>query len=141
VLAWFAANWVGKPILDARDKRLKALKAAERNAYVGYGARDERIVEARAALNDAVSDLRSISRGQWPVRLYCRRAGYDPETAASVLVSLHNMTGNPCDDESRKLILDAIYVLLGADQHLKRERVDEIRRQLERDKGLNEAKF
>jgi hypothetical protein len=135
VLAWLAANWVGKPIVDARDKCLKALKAAERNAYVGGAARDERIVEARAALNDAVSDLRSISRGQWQVRLYCRLAGYDLETAASVLVTLHNRIGNyGYDDERRKLILDAIYVLLGAHQHLKRDRVDEIKRQLEQDR-------
>ena len=26
VLAWLATNWVGKPIVDARDKRLKALQ-------------------------------------------------------------------------------------------------------------------
>jgi hypothetical protein len=31
-------NWVGKPIVDVRDKRLKALQAAEQNAYVGRGA-------------------------------------------------------------------------------------------------------
>jgi hypothetical protein len=52
---------LGKPIVDARDKRLKALQAAEQN----------RIVAARTALNDAASALRSISRGQWPVWPYC----------------------------------------------------------------------
>jgi hypothetical protein len=42
VLAWLATkyNWVGKPIVDARDKRLTALQAAEQN----------RIVAARTAL-------------------------------------------------------------------------------------------
>jgi hypothetical protein len=30
VLGWFATNWVAKPIVDARDKCLKALKAALR---------------------------------------------------------------------------------------------------------------
>jgi hypothetical protein len=63
VLVWFITNWVGKPIVDLRDKRIKALQAAEQNAHVGYGASKERIKEARAALNEAASGLRSISRG------------------------------------------------------------------------------
>src|SRR5215831_12626055 len=45
-----------------RDKRLKALHAAEQNTHVGYGASDQRVREARAALNGAASSLRSISR-------------------------------------------------------------------------------
>jgi ribosomal protein S12 methylthiotransferase accessory factor YcaO len=69
VLAWLATNWVGKPIVNGRDKRLKALQAAEQNAFVGSGASDERRRAAKAALNEAASALRSISRGQWPVRL------------------------------------------------------------------------
>jgi hypothetical protein len=73
VLAWLATNWIGKPIADVRDKCLKALQAAEQNAYVDGSARSERVEPARAALNDAASALRSISRGHaWPVRLYCR---------------------------------------------------------------------
>ena len=28
VLVWFITNWVGKPIVDVRDKRIKALQAA-----------------------------------------------------------------------------------------------------------------
>jgi hypothetical protein len=125
VLAW----WVGKPIVDARDKCLKALKATEQNAHVG-DASAERIVEARAALNDAVSDLRSISRGQWQVRLYCWVVGYDLETAARALIGLHSRIG-PYDAEARQFFRDAVYVSLGAHQHLKRERVDEIKRQAE----------
>jgi hypothetical protein len=72
VLAWFITNWVGKPIVDVRDKRIKALQAAEQNAYVGYAESGERVKAARAALNEGASALRSISRGHdWPVRLYC----------------------------------------------------------------------
>src|SRR5947209_2434089 len=83
VLVWFITNWVGKPIVDVKDKRIKALQAAEQNAYVGYGASNQRVREARAALNEAASGLRSISRGHgWPVRLYCRFAQYDLEAAA-----------------------------------------------------------
>jgi hypothetical protein len=39
VLAWLATkyNWVGKPIVDARDKRLTALQAAEQNRIVAAG--------------------------------------------------------------------------------------------------------
>ena len=38
VLVWFITNWVGKPIVDVREKRIKALQVAEQNAHVGYGA-------------------------------------------------------------------------------------------------------
>src|SRR5215468_5449930 len=94
VLVWFITNWVGKPIVDVRDKRIKALQAAEQNAYVGASAGNKRITEASAALSEAASGLRSISRGHgWPVRLYCRFAGYDLEEAASWLITLHNWTG------------------------------------------------
>ena len=130
VLAWLATNWVGKPIVDARDKRLKALQAAEQNTYVGDTASDERRVVARAALNEAASALRSISRGQWPVRLYCCFARYDLEAAAAAIVHLHNMTGLNFDNEARAFFRDAVYVFLRAHRHLSRERVDKINKEL-----------
>jgi hypothetical protein len=130
VLAWFVTNWVGKPVVDVRDKRIKALQAAEQNAHVGGAASDERVVAARASLNEAASALRSISRGHgWPVRLYCRLARYDLEAAASWLITLHNMAGEiSYDDKARRQIaLDATYMFLQAHQHLSRERIDEIK--------------
>jgi hypothetical protein len=136
LLAW----WIGKPIADARDKRLKALQAAEQHSTVGGAASDQRVEEAKAALNDAASGLRSISRGQWQVRLYCWFVRYDLEAAADALIKLHNMTGkHHYDDQERQFVLDDIYVFLRA--HLKRERVDEIKRRAERDKRLSKAKF
>jgi len=133
LLVWFITNWVGKPIVDVRDKRIKALHAAEQNAHVGYGASNERVTEARAALNEAASGLRSISRGYgWPVRLYCRLARYDLEAAAAALIHLHNITGHEYfNNEARSLVRDAVYVFLHAHQHLSRKRVDEIKRQME----------
>ena len=130
-LAWVATNWVGKPIVDARDKRLAALQAAEQNAFVGGGTSDERRRAARAALNEAASALRSISRSQWPVRLYCWFARYDLEAAAAALVHLHNITGHDYfNNEQHSFCRDAVYVFLRAHQHLSRERVDEINREL-----------
>jgi len=129
---WFATNWVGKSISDVRDKRIKALQAAEQNAHVDGHASDDRVTEARAALNEAASGLRSISRGHgWPVRVYCWFVGYDPEAAASCLITLHNTTGNyRYGDEARQLFVDAIYMFLRADKHLSPERIDEIKRRM-----------
>jgi hypothetical protein len=144
VLVWFITNWVGKPIIDVRDKRIKALQAAEQNAYVGYGASIERIKEARAALNEAASSLRSISRGYgWPVRLYCRRvARYDLEAAASWLIDLHNGTGDiSYFDERRQIALDAIYIFLRAHQRLSRERIDEVKNRIGLEKRLSGEKI
>ena len=95
LLAWFGANWIGKPIVEARAMRIKAPRVAEHDAWVTGGASDDRIRAARAALNDAASGLRSISRGHsWPVRLYCRFSGIDLELAARVLIQLHNIAGD-----------------------------------------------
>jgi hypothetical protein len=144
VLVWFITNWIGKPIVDVGDKRIKALQAAEQNAHVGYGASDKRIIEARAALNEAASSLRSISRGYgWPVQLYCRLARYDLEGAAYWLIDLHNRTGKlSYDDEAqRQLALDAIYILLRANQRLSRERIDDIKMRIGFEKELREEKL
>jgi hypothetical protein len=131
VLVWFITNWVGKPIVDVKEKRIKALHAAEQNAHVGYVASNERIIEARAALNEAASGLRSISRGHgWPVRL--RLARYDLEAAANCLIALHNLTGQyRYDDDDKTLLLDATHMFLRAHQHLSRERIDEIKMRIE----------
>ena len=144
LLVWFITNWVGKPIVDVRDKRIKALHAAEQNAHVGYGASNERVTEARAALNEAASGLRSISRGYgWPVRLYCRLARYDLEAAANWLITLHNMAGEPgYDDKARRQIaLDATYMFLRAHQHLSQERIDEIKLRIGLEKRLSGQKL
>jgi hypothetical protein len=143
VLGWLANNWIGKPISDVRDKRLKALQAVEQNAYVTGSASDKRVTEARAALNEAASGLRSISRGHGrPVRLYCRLARYDLEAAASWLITLHNLTGQfGYDDETHRNALDAIYILLRAHRHLSRERIDEIKMRIGLEKRLSEEKL
>jgi len=143
VLVWIITNWVGKPIVDVRDKRIKALQAAVQNAHVGYTASDKRIVDARAALSEAASSLRSISRGHgWPVRLYCRFARYDLEAAANCLIALHNWTGSPQDDEPRQIALDAIHMFLRAhQQHLSRERIDEIKMRIGLENRLSKEKL
>jgi hypothetical protein len=142
VLVWFITNWVGKPIIDLRDRRIKALHAAEENAHVGYGASKERIKEARAALNEAASGLRSISRGYgWPVRLYCRLARYDLLAAANWLIALHNWAGSYEDKEWRQIALDAIYMLLRAHHHLSRERIDEVKMRIGLEERLSKEKL
>ena len=121
--------------------RIKAIHAAEQNAWVGSGASDQRIEAARAALNDAASGLRSISRGHsWPVRLYCLFFNVDLEMAANALIALHNIAGDSgYNSEARQFIVDAIYVFLRADRHLSKERIATIKEQVRRDKRLSDA--
>jgi hypothetical protein len=143
VLVWFITNWVGKPVVDVRDKRIKALHAAEQNAHVGFGASKERVTEASTALNEAASGLRSISRGYgWPVRLYCRLARYNLEAAADWLITLHNWAGDMLyEDERRQIALDAIYIFLRAHQHLSRKRIDEVKMRIGLEKRLSGEKI
>jgi hypothetical protein len=141
VLVWFITNWVGKPIVDLRDKRIKALQAAEQNAHVGYSS-GTRVTEAKAALSEAASGLRSISRGHgWPVRLYCRLAQY--EAAANWLITLNNWAGDMIydDKERRQIALDAIYMLLRAHHHLSRERIDMIKIRIGLEERLSKEKL
>jgi hypothetical protein len=143
VLAWFITNWIGKPIIDVRDKRIKALHAADQHAHVWFTASIERIMEARAALNEAASGLRSVSRGHgWPVRLYCRLAGYDLEAAADWLITLRNWAGvNGVYEEPRQVAVDAIHIFLRAHHHLSRERIDEVKMRIGLEKRLSEEKL
>ena len=143
VLVWFITNWVGKPIIDVRDKRIKVLQAADQNAYVYFTASSERITEARAALSEAASSLRSISRGHgWPVRLYRRLARYDLKGAASWLITLHNWAGlNGVYEEPRQVAVDAIHIFLRAHHHLSRERVYEVKMRIGLEKRLSEEKL
>lgn len=143
LVAWFTANWIGKPIVEARAMRIKVLYAVEQNGWVGGTAGDQRITAARTALNDAASGLRSITRGHsWPVRLYCLFFGIDLEMAASALITLHNITGDPgYNNERHQSVVDAIYVFLRADRHLSKERIAGIKEQVERDKRLSDAKL
>jgi hypothetical protein len=97
LLAW----WIGKPIADARDKRLKALQAAEQHSTVGGAASDQRVEEAKAALNDAASGLRSISRGQWQVRLYCWFVRYDLEAEIAPELTGHGLPLSKCEAYNR----------------------------------------
>lgn len=132
-LAWLAYNWAGKPILDVRSARLDALKAADLYGFTGYGHGDEETNKAKAALNEAATILRSLSRGQpWTAKVYCRVLGYDLEFAGSVLIGLAGLVGAllRIENPSRRDGVDAVHVLLGASKHLSAERVSEIKQKL-----------
>src|ERR1700756_3513978 len=107
-LTWVTFIFIGKPIQDAATKRIEALDAAEQNWMAGARADQGRIEAARAALRDAGSKLRSVSRGHpWSVGLYCRLFGYDFEMAELALINLHNIVGRPGHDhEERQLVRD-----------------------------------
>jgi hypothetical protein len=132
-LAWLAYNWAGKPVLDVRSARLDALKAAELYGFIGYGHGDEETNKAKAALNEAATELRSLSRGQpWAAKLYCHPLGYDLELAGSSLVGLAGLTGaflGP-ENSSRRDSVDAVHILLNANKHLDGKRVIEIKQKL-----------
>jgi hypothetical protein len=62
VAAWVATNFVAKPILSLREKRLEALQIAERYLGVDFGSSDELRDRALRALIDTASALRALSR-------------------------------------------------------------------------------
>jgi hypothetical protein len=128
-LVWYAHNWIARPTLQARDRRLQALDAVENNGLAGGTAPQHRIREARDALNAAASGLRAIARGHhWPTRIFCFAYRCDLELATSAIVNLHNMTGNIyASNDARHLNIDAAYYYLGAGRHLSPARIKEIK--------------
>jgi hypothetical protein len=97
-------HFFAKPILTIRDHRLKAIRCAERYAYIGLVDADtlELARTARTALIDAASDLRMHAEGQpWPVHLYVNVLGYNLEEAALALRGLAQMTGESYPEERR----------------------------------------
>jgi hypothetical protein len=62
LVAWFLANFVGKPILAIREKRREALNVTERYAGVGPMSSDELRDKASKSLNDVANDLSAYSR-------------------------------------------------------------------------------
>jgi hypothetical protein len=119
VVAWFVLNMIGKPILAFRDKRLRALQVADRYAYFGPSASDERVTEVRRELIDVASELRAQARSQnWLVRCYCVLLRYDIEEAALALRGLAEMAGDNCPEESRTNNLNHVLISLWAHHHL-----------------------
>jgi hypothetical protein len=123
VLAWFALNLVGNPVLVLRELRLKALRVAERYAYFGPTSTqsEERVREVRRELFDIGSELRAQARGQsLAVRCY-RLFRCDLEGAAAALGGLADMAGEDYPDQVRTNNLNYVYISLHAHRHLSPE--------------------
>lgn len=135
-LGWFGANFVGKPVIELREKRQAALHAADRYGHVGWGASEETIVAARRALSDAASALRAVSRtGNLTLDLYCKSLQMDLELAAKAIDGLGTMIGGPHDNVARQRQLDAIHFCLHAYRHLSAKRLQEIQDMLDEAKS------
>ncbi len=133
--AWFVTNLIAKPILVVREKRLEALRVAERNAYLGPEASDERARAVRIALMDAASDLRVHARGQpWPVRLYIHLLGYNFEEAALAIRGLAEMAGNNWAEVNRTRNLIHVYECLRAHHPFTPEEMADYREAIKHDR-------
>lgn len=130
LLAWLAFNWIGKPVLDVRSKRLETLQVIELHGYTGYGSSEANVNASKAALSDIAMYLRSFARAQpWTARLYCRVLHYDMEFAASAIIGLADLVGEnlPAGSTTRRDNVDAVYMALNAHQHMTPERIQTIK--------------
>jgi hypothetical protein len=86
VFAWFALNFLGRPILSLREKRLEAIQVAERYSNVGFTSSDELRTAALKSLHDVGNALRAYSReASIATRLWRRLMKYDLDIAAHCL--------------------------------------------------------
>ncbi|WP_322516465.1 hypothetical protein SR870_02455 [Rhodopseudomonas palustris] len=133
VAAWFVVNFVGKPVVALQKERIAALQTAERYYTVDGGASDEVRDAAEKALFETGTTLRAYQRG-WStaVRLWCWVWGYDLGLAAQAMFGLADSARGTVlfPPDVRKNTLNAIYVALGAHQHLAPETVASIKQMI-----------
>jgi hypothetical protein len=116
---WFAANFIGKQMLDLSELRRSALRNAERYAFVSSHPSEVAIVTASKALVDSAVSLRTLSRTQyWLNTAYCRILRYDLELAAIGLLGLAQMAGEAVSESTRQNNLNLVYRSLNAYGHL-----------------------
>ena len=130
IAAWFATNFLGRPILDLRECRLNALKIAERYSGVSLASSAGLRGTALTAYVDAGNAFLAYSReGSIAVRLWCRVFGYDLEIAALCLFGLADgPRGHSVSNETRRNTLNALHVSLGAAHHLSRADLTKVRK-------------
>jgi hypothetical protein len=132
VLAWFAANFLGKPVLAVREKRSEAIKTAEQYCAVGPDSSDELRTTALKSLNELGSALRACSReGSIATRLYCRLMKYDLELAACSLFGLAKcVLEKNISENQRKNTVNGLYVSLGATSHMTQTEIETSKRHI-----------
>lgn len=142
VAAWFAMDFVGKPVVALQQQRIAAVQTAERYAAVDADAAEAERDAAVKALFEAGVALRAYHRG-WStaVRMWCWARGYDLDLAAQCLFGLaEGPRGNiGIPPEARRNTLAALYVALGADKHLSREDVAAIRTMIAQTRAATHA--
>ena len=120
-VGWFAAHFIGAPVLALRKTRQEALEAADRYWAVSSSSSDETRDKAIKALNDAASTLAGYElAGSIAVRAYCACFGVDLQVAADCLRTLvEGPRGEySVSDETQKLRRNALFVSLGATRRL-----------------------
>ncbi len=138
IAAWFAVNFLGKPILAIREKRLQAIEAADRYFSVSFHSSDELRTTALKSLNEIGSTLRAYNReASIATRLWCRIFGYDLELAARCLFGLAEVARGQYSfsEDKRKDTLNALYVSLRATGHLSPQEIEAVHRKIAEAKG------
>ncbi len=132
VLAWFAVNFLGRPVLAVREKRLEAIQTAEQYFNVSLVSSVELRTTSLKSLNDVGSALRAYSReASIATQLYCHLMKYDLELAADCLFGLaKGALENNISEDQRRNTLNALYVSLGATSHLTQTEIETVRRQI-----------
>jgi hypothetical protein len=138
IAAWFAVNFLGKPILALREKRLQAIEVAERYFSVGSHSSDEVCAAARKSLNENGCTLRAYNReSSIATRLWCWLFHYDLEGAARCLFGLAQVAGGHISvfEKMHKDTLNALYVSLGATGHLSPQEIETVNQLITEAKG------
>jgi hypothetical protein len=132
LVAWIILNFWGKPILALRATRFEALRIAQRYSGVTGSSSDKLRDTALSSLNEIGNSLLAYSReSSLATRLYCYMFGYKLESAARCLFGLSEIPRGEfsISSETRKNTLNALYISLGAAQHLtkiEREKIEQM---------------
>ena len=139
IVAWFAANFLGKPILAIREKRFEALQVGERYAHVNHMSSDTLRDTALKSMHEIGNALLAYSREQSiATRLWCWTFRYDLELAARCLFGLAEGPRGEysISKEQRKNTLNCLFVSLGATRHLSPQEIKTVKEELAKTKAV-----
>jgi hypothetical protein len=140
ILAWFALNFVGKPILTIQEKRREALEIGERYITVSSASSYDLRGRAVTALNDVGNSLRACTRERSiAVRAWCWLFHYDLDLAARCLFGLAEGARGEFSigDVSRQKTLNALFLALGAAHHLSSADLQTLKSEIEKARGCD----
>jgi hypothetical protein len=130
-LGWLVANVIARPLLEFWSDRREAIQVLRTQGGVAWGASEDRVKTANAAIRQAAAQMLFYAEGgPIIVRLYSKARGYKLRLAGLALQGLATRIGESFTEDGTTLQSDGVRVCLGATGGMNKSRQTAIRHML-----------